>query len=106
MLATLLHAGHDYSALMDEYTPEEVKLHYLAWLRLDARERRDRVLDMAIAGSANRRAVARHIRRLNDVGKHTEKVHAEAEEVKTPKKRQFNQADFFGSLAYLRKKRR
>jgi hypothetical protein len=105
MLATLLHAGHDYSALMDEYTPEEVKLHYLAWVRLDARERRDRVLDMAIAGSANRRAVSKHVKRLNEAWKHTEKSYAEQED-EPPKKRQFDQAEFFGSLAYMRKKRR
>lgn len=90
---------------MDEYTPEEVKLHYLAWLRMDAHERRDRVVDMAIALSGNRRAVSRHVRRLNDVWKHTDKVNVDVEN-KPPKKRQFDQADFFGSLAYMRKKRR
>lgn len=106
-----MHAGHKTADVLDDYTSEEVKLHYLAWVRLEGKIRRDRVIDWAIATSGKARLLSRHVKRLGELWKHTEKAlnggdDEDGPAPEQPRKRKPGLDSFFGALGRMKKKRR
>lgn len=67
-MATLISAGHPPSYVLDDYTWDEIQVHYEAAIRQDAYDRRNLALMNRISHHAKDRTFKKYLRQLEETG--------------------------------------
>jgi hypothetical protein len=81
MVAELLDAGHDSTAVLDRYSMDEVEAHYHAIQRLRAQRRLEFIVDTTVAHTTSKSDRSRHVKYL--IGT-PERIWKMREELKKP----------------------